>query len=145
MATELTWQGRAVQARIVERLKRNIDKAAIHVQRSIKDVLSSPGSGKLYRRSEGKKTGRNLRAKGWHRASAPGEAPAADTGELRRRTQVDLTEIDDLRAYVGTKVPYAAALEFGAPGRGLAPRPYMRVGMELARERAEEIVRSGIK
>jgi len=170
---KLDWNAEAVKAKMVERLKRNVGRAAIEVQRSIKKVLSSPGSGKMYRRGQGKnivrsqitkevvlkkkskerftkeeglwagEQGARIRDTGWHRASAPGEAPAADTGTLRRSIQVDLSEINELRAYVGTSLPYAAALELGT--RYIAPRPYMRVGLNLAKEKAEEIVLSGIK
>ncbi|MBT9490076.1 MAG: hypothetical protein IV093_21430, partial [Rubrivivax sp.] len=38
------------------------------------DILSRPGTGELY---------------GKHRASAPGEPPAPDTGELRNKTAAD--------------------------------------------------------
>lgn len=85
---------------------------------------------------------------GKHRASAPGEPPAVDTGRLRGSIstnwsgsgmakgstegvargedgvgQPDAKE-DMFTVVVGTNVPYASFLEFGT--RNMAPRPFMR-------------------
>lgn len=72
-------------------------------------------------RMEGPKSGRLYERPGeWHQASAPGEAPAVDYGEL-----VEL-QVEFPRQLVGvvyTNQEYAAPLEFGT-GR-VAARPYM--------------------
>ena len=59
------------------------------------------------------------RTYGTHQASAPGEAPAVDTGLLINSIQVE--EVTDLTSSVGTPVEYAATLEFGSSR--IAPRP----------------------
>lgn len=64
---------------------------------------------------------------GSHQASAPGEAPAIDTGVLVNSIQ---TEIDGLTAVVGTNQEYAPVLEFG--GAKMAPRPFLASAFEAA-------------
>lgn len=75
------------------------------------DLLSRPGSGELY---------------GKHRASAPGEPPAPDTGRLRAATQADeqvRREGDDLVGRVVANTEYALALEKGT--ERMAARPFL--------------------
>ncbi len=79
----------------------------------------------------GPKTGREYqRKKSSHKASAPGEAPASDTGNLARNIRV---KVDRNRGEVQVEAntPYAAALEFGSRGNPktgkppMEPRPFM--------------------
>jgi HK97 gp10 family phage protein len=93
-------------------LERALDDAAGLVVRAAKDkVLSPPKSGRIYRRK-----GRT------HQASAPGEPPANDTGNLvqsiYRRKGVGKER------QIVLKAEYAHVLEFG--GRHVQPRPFMR-------------------
>lgn len=69
--------------------------------------MSGPKSGRIY---------------GSHRASAPGESPAIDSGDLSG----SLTPLrrSALEWYVGSDVEYAPDLEYGT--YGMAPRPYLR-------------------
>src|SRR5690606_34035352 len=101
---------------------------------AIIDHLSRPGTGRVYRR-------RGV----VHRASAPGEPPAVDTGALRASSGLDTV---GAAVRVGVGESYAEPLEFGFvagtqspdiavenPGLGvgiarplrvLQPRPFMR-------------------
>jgi hypothetical protein len=75
------------------------------------DLLSRPGTGVLY---------------GRHRASAPGQTPAPDTGRLRASTQADLQvrrDGDDLVGRVVANTEYARALEVGT--ERMVARPYL--------------------
>lgn len=63
-----------------------------------------------------------------HRASAPGEAPATDTGRLANSIQAD---IEGKQATVFTNVEYAPWLEFGT--QAMKPRPFMYPALELER------------
>lgn len=75
----------------------------------IKRIQDGPASGAVYARGSVS-----------HQASAPGEAPASDTGDLAvRGIQWDKT--GPMSATVGSDLVYAAALEFGS-GR-IDPRP----------------------
>jgi len=89
------------------------------------DILSRPGAGRQY---------------GRHRASAPGDPPAPDTGALRNATQAD-TQLrrdgNDLVGRIVANKEYAAALELGT--EKMAPRPYLS---RLAAEHAPELQRA---
>lgn len=91
---------------------KGIQTAALRGEAILKaDLLSRPGTGDLY---------------GRHRASAPGEPPAPDTGRLRAATQADEQvrhDGDDLVGRVVANTEYAAALETGT--ERMAARPYL--------------------
>ena len=63
-----------------------------------------------------------------HRASAPGESPAVDTGGLVGSIQTRRVGRFAREAY--TNAEQAAALENGSPARHLAPRPFMKPASE---------------
>ena len=90
-------------------------KAALDTKREIADRMSDAKSGRIYKR------GQKI-----HQASAPGEAPAIDTGLLANSIQV--TDYGRLGAMVYTNTEYAEVLELG--GRRILPRPYMRPAVE---------------
>lgn len=90
----------AVQAQALE-------EAARYVETAVKDLMAEEKSGRWY---------------GDHHASAPGEAPAVDLGNLISSIQV--IEVTSSRATVGTSVDYAEHLEFGTSQ--MAPRPFFR-------------------
>ena len=85
-------------------------KAALDTKRELTDRMSDAQSGRIYKR------GAKI-----HQASAPGEAPAIDTGALANSIQV--TPYGRTGAMIYTTMQYADVLEFG--GVKVAPRPYM--------------------
>jgi hypothetical protein len=131
-----------------ESLERVVSETAFEVEADIKEQMRAPKSGRTYargaitRRSSKTTRGLGLRERttkggnrlaivgsALHRASAPGEAPAIDLGELVNSYTVQL---DGLRASVGSPKELAALLE-GGTGK-IAPRP----AAEPAAERAQE-------
>jgi len=66
---------------------------------------------------------------GKHQASAPGEAPAVDTGHLRAGIQGWMTS--KVSAVVGVLAEYGAALEYGTTR--MAARPFMTPAAEKGR------------
>lgn len=64
---------------------------------------------------------------GDHQASAAGEAPASDTGNLAGSIHI---KEQGLRAYVFTPVEYGLYLEFGTAA--IAPRPWLRPALQKA-------------
>ena len=98
---------------------------------AIGHILNDPKSGRVYRR-------RGVD----HQASAPGEAPASDTGRL---VQSSTTEHDvaNLTSTVFFRTAYARALEYGTAR--IAPRPYARVSLEEKREAIEQDIQNRIK
>lgn len=66
-----------------------------------------------------------------HQASAPGESPAIETGNLLSGIQ---TEADGAtRWVVYTTASYSVELEYGAPARNLMPRPFFVPAAERER------------
>lgn len=126
--------------------RRRVVTAGLHALRNqIVEELSQEGTGNLRwnRIKLRSKTGRRreLTQKMVNRAgrrSAPGEPPAADTGQLRGSIQ---TEYDDAaqKGRVGTNLKTAAPLNFGTMRAGrkhnvvIKPRPFMEPALKKAR------------
>lgn len=101
-----------------------VTATALLIDRDIKKrIQRGPKTGRVYTRGKGQNLSRE------HQASAPGEAPATDTGALvnsilfRQRTK--------LTAEVESRLPYATYLEFGT--RFIAARPSWVPATEAAR------------
>jgi hypothetical protein len=107
-----------------------VSRAAITIQDKAKQLLSRPGTGRIY---------------GKHQASAPGQPPTVQTGFLRRSVQVDLRAIKNQnpRARVGTFIPYGKHLEFGT--LNIARRPWLSRARRESRSKIEQVVRKTIR
>jgi HK97 gp10 family phage protein len=100
---------------------------------------------------EGGKTGRvykkGKKGKTLHRASAPGEAPANDTGRLVNSIRTEAKgngKTVHIKAGGGSKaVKYAVDLEFGT--EKMAPRPFMRPALKKAKPEIEKLMRRAVK
>ena len=104
-----------------EALFKTVAELAYRISSTAKKLIQGgKKSGNVYKR--GDKT---------HTASAPGEAPASDTGNLASNilVQYDKTKVT---ASVIANTPYASALEYGSRGDPsrrippLPPRPFLR-------------------
>jgi HK97 gp10 family phage protein len=102
-------------------IARGVTKGAIIVQGAARmKILKGPRSGKGREYKRGKKT---------HVASAPGEPPANDTGNLARSVAVVVAQPGVLStAYVNVGAPYGADLEFGT--RNMEPRPFLQPSLD---------------
>ena len=80
-----------------------IEQWLAHVVREAGNVLQREmrkgGRGRVYHRR-----------RGWHRASAPGDYPAVDTGRLAAGTRM---RVNYPEGEIGSSVPYAKYLQFG--------------------------------
>jgi HK97 gp10 family phage protein len=94
----------------------------------------SPGRGRVYPSAGG---GLNTT----HQASAPGDPPASDTGNLINSIGTDFRRAE-LSVLVGTEVEYAPFLEYGT--RRMAPRPFMRPAYQSREAAIERAVREAI-
>ena len=89
----------------------------------VKRIQRGPASGETYTRGGIS-----------HQASAPGEAPATDQGNLA--SSITFAKAGPMSATVGSDMVYAAALEFGhdyGGGRVIAPRPAWMPAIEKIR------------
>jgi hypothetical protein len=135
----------------------------VRVQNEAVTLLGQPGTGRMYVKGQNPfasaktrrdkavqaiSTGGNVRATGFHRASAPGEPPAADTGNLRRNVTVArprmLNEKDKVGWRIGIGVKYARALEYGFLPRRLLPRPYARPAIAIVKKEARKIITNAL-
>ena len=73
-----------------------------------------------------------------HQASAPGEAPATDTGNLANSGTVRRAGLAHYQCVFSA--PYARALEYGNPSGTIKPRPYLRPAVT----KEEPILRANI-
>lgn len=74
---------------------------------------------------------------GSHQASAPGEAPANETGELVESftAEVDTSIKDKPTLIIGARADHATFLEYGT--KFMAPRPFMRPAINNVQRRVE--------
>ena len=106
-----------------------VRKTAHDLKADAQNSMEGPKHGRIYRSS---KTGKP------HRASAPGEAPAVDIGNLKNSIFVEIESPTTAIVAVGAK--YGITLEYGS--RKIAPRPYMRPAAEKARRAFIEALRN---
>jgi hypothetical protein len=101
---------REVEARVTDAMR----ATALHgeaVARS--DALNQPGQGKLYPRGKS----------AVHRASAPGQPPAPDTGRMRASvTSETVKTAEGIAGRASVNTDYALALDLGT--ERVAPRPF---------------------
>lgn len=126
-------------------LSRVVTEAASAVQAHAQDsIRSGPKTGRLYELGETEVsfttkggdavsfTARKGQAAKQHQASAPGEAPANEIGNLA--DSIFLHRTGDLAVEVVAPAEYAAALEFGTEDGKIAPRPFLGPALEHVRE-----------
>jgi len=126
------WQGAAVTTRIKRAAMQGIVGATEAVrEEAISLILDTPKTGRIYRR-------RTVT----HQASAPGEAPASDTGQLVNsiKTIYNKTELSGI---VRASTKYAAFLEFGTVR--MAERPFLRPALASQKNEVEAKVASAIR
>lgn len=127
------------------------------VSKLIRAELSKPGTGMIYRIGKGRKNARNLRAAGFHRASAAGHPPAANTGRLRQSWALggvvsgsdSIAELRyqrwprAMRLVYGSNLRYAPMLEWGT--NRMRPRPYARPVVKAVTPRVPRIAAAAFK
>ncbi len=111
----------AALSRLSDEAQAGVDKAVqatgLEVRGDIvKRIQRGPATGQVY---------------GNHQASAPGEAPATDTGRLA--SSIDYKREGRMSASVGSDLAYAAMLEFGTTK--VEPRPAWIPAVEAARDK----------
>lgn len=127
-----------------EEIARDIDKLEAELAYRIVDeartlIDSSVPAGRVYRRGRfrrGQSRGLGgFRARGegrrFHRASAPGQPPAEDTGKLYREITVRRLKSGEYRVRFGAR--YAGYLEFGT--NRIAKRPFVLPAIEKAAQK----------
>lgn len=91
--------------------EQGLKSALLQGEALVKADLSQPGTGRIY---------------GKHQASAPGQPPAPDTGELRNKTGADpqiRRDGDDMVGRIVSNTEKSTALELGT--ERMAARPFL--------------------
>jgi HK97 gp10 family phage protein len=114
---KVVWHGNTVMAEIATKSDTIINAAALEVRTEAQNSMRPPKSGRIYRVPGFSRT---------YQASAPGEAPAIRTGNLRSSILVEF--VGPCYRRVGTNVEYAKYLEFGT--RRISARPFLRPALE---------------
>lgn len=99
---------------IMQDLRKVVAKSALKVTgEAKKKIANPPKTGRVYKRR-------------WkdHQASAPGEAPAGDSGDLANSIRTNLS-LDGLGAAIGSELDYADILELGSTGGKIEARPFL--------------------
>lgn len=136
----------------------------------VREKLSQPGTGRLYRVNKGKIGGRNLREKrqrignqigGYHQASAPGFPPARNTNRLLASWSVSgvNTRNPDGGYSILFRAPGAFVLEYGSTLKyapfleygnrkfrvKFKPRPYLRPVIPVAAKGLGQVFERALK
>lgn len=98
----------------------------------VKRHQQGPKTGEVYQKYNPRRT---------HRASAPDEAPATDTGRLA--SSVNFRREGRMSATVGSDIVYAAMLEFGTSR--VAPRPAWVPAVEAMRPKFQQRLEAALR
>lgn len=113
------------------RLLRLADLNREGAEKAIRETAVAVHGNALRSIHRGSRSGRVYTRRGRvHQASAPGEPPKSDTGDLASRVKM---VVSGLRAEVGTGLDYGAHLEFGTSK--MAARPWLFPALEAERQR----------
>lgn len=119
------WNIDGFVARTAAKAERGVSAAAHVVEQRAQEKLREPGSGRMYPRGKTRS----------HRASAPGEAPASDTGRLLGSLNTETRrERDAVVGVVSATAEYALPLELGT--EKIAARPFMVPSLSEMKDRA---------
>lgn len=117
----VTWYGEEWEKRLrVGAMQGVVEGIGIVEKRAVYLITHGPKTGRIYHR-------RGVS----HQASAPGEAPASDTGTLVNARRIDLHD-KDLSARLIFTSKHAPAMEHGT--LHIRPRPFARRSLEETRD-----------
>lgn len=104
-----------------------LEKTALEAETTMKDSITQGSkSGVIYRRNNKE-----------HRASAPGQAPANDTGKLA--SGINYNRVSDREHEIKITTEYALALEVGTSR--IAPRPFIMPAIQEAKRKLLKALR----
>ena len=138
------WFDDEIRNRVKKETVKNVNRAALLLEREVKKELSNVGTGRPYKR--GKKV---------HRASSAGQPPAVDTGTLRASISsvVDSSvlkvegwvgsnkNVIASKSVAGTDVEYGYYLEVGT--KNIQPRPFLRPTLRRLKHKIGKILAGG--
>jgi HK97 gp10 family phage protein len=133
MSLKFVLQGIASLEKKIEAKTKAVDKAKMAALTKAAYLIRADAQALI---QQGPKSGETY---GNHRASAPGEPPATDTGNLVRSITVDKPTADSVT--ITCRAPYAAALEFGTDDGHIEERPFMRPAFNRNKDAVVELMK----
>lgn len=128
MTTSIEWYGPEIEAKLRRGAMQGVvEGLSIVEQRAIFLITNPPKTGRVY-----------VRRGVAHQASAPGEAPASDTGTLVNTRRTELNE-QQLSGKLIFSAGHALPLERGT--RKMAPRPFGRRSLMETKDQIMEAIR----
>lgn len=138
-----------VEVKGSKRIQRNMRRARKQVLDDLEATMSAVGqlvrSTAIRGIQKGPKTGRLYTRRGIaHRASAPGEYPASDTGRLVNSIRAQVRRKgQNVDALIGASTDYAKMLEFGT--RRMRKRPFLKPSIRKNRKNIRKLVSGDVK
>lgn len=117
------------------KVKEYVTRGTMMVMNTAKESISKGGTGVLYEKYEPRRS---------HRASAPNEPPATDTGFLISQITMDV-DVKSNGTVVGQVIsaaPYSAALEFGTTQ--MTERPFMQPALKSNKRKIQAMFKKGV-
>jgi HK97 gp10 family phage protein len=153
---KITWDTETLLRELEITERKAVTALASRYERILQELFRLPKRGRLYGINRKKlkalrkfRAGKRKRAPNVHRASAPGQAPAIDTGALRKGITREIGK-DASGTYVeigvsneSGRAEIAAHLEMGTVK--MAPRPSWRPALDQLRKYADEDIAAAAK
>jgi len=117
------------------KVKEYVTRGTMMVQNTAKESITKGGTGRLYEKYEPRRS---------HRASAPNEPPASDTGFLVSQITMDV-DVKPNGTVVGqiiSAAPYSKHLEFGTTN--MTERPFMQPALQKNKRKIEAMFKKGV-
>ena len=117
------------------KVKEYVTRGTMMVQNTAKESIMKGGTGKLYQKYEPRRS---------HRASAPNQPPASDTGFLVSNITMDVdAKVDgSVVGQIISSAPYSKHLEFGTTT--MTERPFMQPALQKNKRKIQAMFKRGI-
>lgn len=126
--------------KINDRLKKNkvkeyVTRGTLMVQNTAKQSIMKGGTGRIYEKYEPRRS---------HRASAPNQPPASDTGFLVSNITMDVDVKADgsVVGQIISSAPYSKHLEYGTTT--MTERPFMQPALQKNKRKIQAMFKKGI-
>ena len=117
------------------KVKEYVTRGTMMVMNTAKKSIASGGTGELYEKYQPRRS---------HRASAPNQPPATDTGFLISQItmKVSVKSNGSVVGQIISAAPYSKALEFGTTN--ITERPFMQPALEKNKRKIEGLFKKGV-
>tara|TARA_R110001592_G_scaffold245642_2_gene507096 strand:+ start:58 stop:489 length:432 start_codon:yes stop_codon:yes gene_type:complete len=117
------------------KVKEYVTRGTMMVMNTAKESISKGGTGQLYEKYEPRRS---------HRASAPNEPPATDTGFLISQITMKVKAHKNgvVEGSIISAAPYSKALEYGTTQ--MTERPFMQPALQKNKRKIQRLFKKGI-